>query len=134
MGTGAFYNLGGVPSETISSLEEFEATVKVAERKTKGQSEKKAIFQHALKNALLPVITVAGMEFGWLLGGAVVIETVFSINGVGKLIIESIRMKDVPQVTGCALFLSFFFMVVMLGVDILYAYIDPRIKARYQRG
>jgi len=74
------------------------------------------------------------MEFGWLLGGAVVIETVFSINGVGKLIIDAIRMKDVPQVTGCALFLAFFFMMVMLLVDILYAYIDPRIRARYQKG
>lgn len=102
--------------------------------RAKGQTENKVIFHHALKNALLPVVTVAGMEFGWLLGGAVVIETVFSINGVGKLIIDAIRMKDVPQVTGCALFLAFFFMMVMLIVDILYAYIDPRIRARYQRG
>ena len=102
--------------------------------RAKGQTEKKVIFHHALKNALLPVVTVAGMEFGWLLGGAVVVETVFSINGVGKLIIEAIRMKDVPQVTGCALFLAFFFMMVMLIVDIIYAYIDPRIRARYQRG
>lgn len=102
--------------------------------RAKGQTEKKVIFHHALKNALLPVVTVAGMEFGWLLGGAVVVETVFSINGVGKLIIDAIRMKDVPQVTGCALFLAFFFMMVMLIVDILYAYIDPRIRARYQRG
>lgn len=102
--------------------------------RAKGQTERKVIFHHALKNALLPVVTVAGMEFGWLLGGAVVIEAVFSINGVGKLIIDSIRMNDVPQVTGCALFLAFFFMMVMLVVDILYAYIDPRIKARYQKG
>jgi peptide/nickel transport system permease protein len=102
--------------------------------RAKGQAEKKVILHHALKNALLPVITVAGMEFGWLLGGAVVIETVFSINGIGKLIIDAIRMKDVPQVTGCALFLAFFFTMVMLVVDILYAYIDPRIRARYQRG
>ncbi|ATW27911.1 ABC transporter permease [Candidatus Formimonas warabiya] len=102
--------------------------------RAKGQTEWKIVFHHALKNALLPVVTVAGMEFGWLLGGAVVIETVFSINGVGKLIIDSIRMKDVPQVTGCALFLAFFFMMVMLLVDILYAYIDPRIRARYQKG
>lgn len=102
--------------------------------RAKGQTESKVIFNHALKNALLPVITVAGMEFGGLLGGAVVCETVFSINGVGTLIINSIRMKDIPQVTGCALFLAFFFMIVMLIVDILYAYIDPRIRARYQRG
>jgi len=102
--------------------------------RAKGQSERKVIFHHALKNALLPVVTVAGMEFGWLLGGAVVIETVFSINGVGKLIIDAIRMKDIPMVTGCALFLAFLFMMVMLIVDIIYAYIDPRIRARYQKG
>lgn len=102
--------------------------------RAKGQIERKVIFRHALKNALLPVITVSGLEFGGLLGGVVTIETVFSINGVGMLIIEAIRMKDIPQVTGCALFLAFFFMMVMLVVDILYAYIDPRIRARYQRG
>jgi peptide/nickel transport system permease protein len=102
--------------------------------RAKGQTEGKVIFQHALKNALLPVITVSGVEFGGLLGGVVTIETVFSVNGVGTLIIEAIRMKDIPQVTGCALFLAFFFMMVMLLVDILYAYIDPRIRARYQRG
>ena len=102
--------------------------------RSKGQTERLVIIRHALKNALLPVVTVIGMDFGWLLGGAVVIEQVFSINGVGKLIIESIRMKDVPQVTGCALMLAFFFMLVMLLVDMLYAYIDPRIKSRYQRG
>jgi len=102
--------------------------------RAKGQTERKVIFHHALKNALLPVVTVSGLEFGGLLGGVVTIETVFSINGVGTLIIEAIRMKDIPQVTGCALFLAFFFMMVMLVVDILYAYIDPRIRARYQRG
>jgi peptide/nickel transport system permease protein len=102
--------------------------------RAKGQSERKVTFHHALKNALLPVITVSGLEFGGLLGGVVTIETVFSINGVGMLIIEAIRMKDIPQVTGCAVFLAFFFMMVMLLVDILYAYIDPRIRARYQRG
>jgi peptide/nickel transport system permease protein len=102
--------------------------------RSKGQTERRVVLRHAFKNALLPVITVIGMDFGWLLGGAVVIEQVFSINGVGKLIIEAIRMKDVPQVTGCALFLAFFFMIVMLVVDVLYAYIDPRIKSRYQKG
>lgn len=101
--------------------------------RAKGQKERTVIFRHALRNAMLPIVTVIGMEFGWLLGGAVVIEQVFSINGVGKLIIESIRMKDVPQVTGCALFLAFFFMMVMLITDLLYAYIDPRIRDRYRK-
>ena len=67
-----------------------------------------------------------------MLGGAVICEQVYSINGLGTLIINAIRMKDIPQVTGSALFLAFFFMLVMLLVDILYAYIDPRIRARYQ--
>lgn len=100
--------------------------------RSKGQVERKITFRHALKNALLPVVTVVGMEFGFLLGGAVICEQVYSINGLGTLIVNAIRMKDVPQVTGCALFLAFFFMLVMLVVDILYAYIDPRIRARYQ--
>ncbi|MCL1975250.1 MAG: ABC transporter permease [Firmicutes bacterium] len=100
--------------------------------RAKGQTEGKIIFKHALKNALLPVITVIGIEFGSLLGGAVVVESVFSLNGVGSLLLQAIRLKDTPQVTGCAVFLAFFFMMIMLAVDILYAYIDPRIKARYQ--
>lgn len=101
--------------------------------RSKGQKERTVVFRHALRNALLPIITVIGMEFGWLLGGAVVIEQLFSINGVGKLIIESIRMKDVPSITGCALFFAFFFMLVMLVIDLLYAYIDPRIRDRYRK-
>ena len=99
----------------------------------KGQTETKVVLRHALKNALLPVVTVVGMEFGFLLGGAIICEQVYSINGLGTLIINAIRMKDIPQVTGCALFLAFFFMVVMLVVDILYGYIDPRILARYKK-
>lgn len=101
--------------------------------RAKGQIERKVIFNHALKNALLPVVTVAGLEFGGLLGGVVTIETVFSINGVGTLIIDAIRMKDVPQVSGCAIFLASLFMIVMLIIDILYAYIDPRIMDRYNK-
>lgn len=100
--------------------------------RAKGQIERKITFRHALQNALLPVVTVVGMEFGFLLGGAVICEQVYSINGLGTLIVNAIRMKDIPQVTGSALFLAFFFMLVMLVVDILYAYIDPRIRARYQ--
>ncbi|MDD3139465.1 MAG: ABC transporter permease [Lachnospiraceae bacterium] len=99
--------------------------------RAKGQVERIVIFEHALKNALLPVVTSAGMEFGGLLGGVVTIETVFAINGVGSLVLTGIQMKDVPLVTGCAVILAFLFMMVMLLVDILYAYIDPRIRARY---
>ena len=100
--------------------------------RAKGASEVVVIFKHALRNALLPVITAVGMYFGHMIGGAVLIETVFSVPGLGHLIVKAIRMKDIPQVMAAILFISLLFMVVMLIVDILYAYIDPRIKAKYQ--
>ena len=81
----------------------------------------------------LPVVTILGMNLGGLLGGTVTIETVFTLNGVGTMIIEAIRAKDVPVVTGATVMLSIFFSVIMLLVDILYAYIDPRIKSRYMK-
>ena len=99
--------------------------------RAKGQIESKIITRHALKNALLPVITVIGMDFGAYLGGAVVTEQVFSINGLGTMLVDAIRMKDIPVVQGCVLFLAFFFMIVMLIVDLLYGYIDPRLRGRY---
>lgn len=99
----------------------------------KGQTPGKVIFRHALKNALLPVITSAGMQFGSIMGSAVVLEQVFAVTGIGTMLTDSIRMKDIPQTMGCSLILSFFFMVIMLLVDISYALIDPRIKARYTK-
>ncbi len=102
--------------------------------RSKGTAERKVIFRHALKNALLPVIAVVGSEFGVMLGGAVTTEAIFSLDGVGTLILMSVRAKDIPQVTACAVILSMVYMLVMLIVDILYAFVDPRVKARYQRG
>lgn len=99
--------------------------------RSKGAEERIVIWKHALKNALLPVITVVGMNFGALLGGTILIEHVFAMPGLGTLVITAIRMKDVPQVMAAVLFLATLFCVIMLAVDILYAYIDPRIKARY---
>jgi peptide/nickel transport system permease protein len=99
--------------------------------RAKGQREFVVITRHALRNALLPVVTILGMDFGALLGGTVTIETVFSIPGVGSLIIEAIRMKDIPVVVGATVTLATCFTLLMLLVDILYAFIDPRIKARY---
>ncbi len=101
--------------------------------RAKGQREGIVIFDHALKNALLPVVTVTGTEFCGLLGGVVTIETIFSINGIGLLIYNSILSKDVPMVTGCAVFLATTVMLMMLCIDIIYAFIDPRIKARYAK-
>lgn len=101
--------------------------------RAKGQAEHKVLFNHALKNALLPVVTYCGVEFGMLMGGLVTIETVFSINGLGGLILHSIRSKDIAVITGCAVFLAFSFTLVLLLVDVLYAMIDPRIRAKYSK-
>lgn len=101
--------------------------------RAKGQRESVVVFDHALKNALLPVVTITGTEFCGLLGGVVTIETIFSINGIGLLIYNSILGKDVPMVTGCAVFLAATVMLMMLCIDIIYAFIDPRIKARYAK-
>jgi peptide/nickel transport system permease protein len=101
--------------------------------RAKGVPEGTVIAKHALRNALLPIITNVGINFGALLGGMVVIESVFGIGGVGTLTINSIRMKDIPQVTASILFLAFIYCALMLAVDIIYAYVDPRIKARYTK-
>ncbi len=100
--------------------------------KAKGVPQKTVIWKHALRNALLPVVTSMGMGFGSMLGGAVIVETVFGMPGLGMLIVSSIRQKDTPVVLGATLFLAALFCIVMLVVDILYAYIDPRIKAMYK--
>lgn len=100
--------------------------------RSKGAPEKTVIFGHALKNAMLPVLTSIGMGFGASLGGAVIVETVFGVPGVGQLMVTAIRQKDSPTVMAATLFLAVLFCLIMLIVDLLYAYIDPRIKAKYQ--
>lgn len=100
--------------------------------KAKGLNKHTVIYKHALKNALIPVLTVIGIQFGSLLGGAILTESIFSWPGVGRLLVEAIRRKDTPQVMGVVLFLAVAFSLVNLLVDILYAYADPRIKSRYK--
>ena len=99
--------------------------------RTKGASEARVIFRHALKNALLPIITILGINFGLMLGGAIVVETIFAIPGLGHLLVGAIRNKDIPQAMACTLFISTLFCIIILIVDLLYAFIDPRIKAKY---
>ncbi|MGL4367283.1 MAG: ABC transporter permease [Brevinemataceae bacterium] len=100
--------------------------------RAKGLDEHTVIFRHALKNALIPIITVIGIQFGTLLGGAILTETVFSWPGVGRLLVEAIRQKDTPRVMGVVIFLAIAFSIVNLIVDIMYAFADPRIKSRYK--
>ncbi len=128
----ALSGAAGVMRLTRSAMLETIRADYIRTAKSKGASPKIVIWKHALKNALLPVITSMGMNFGAGLGGAVIIETVFGMPGLGMLIVTSIRQKDTPTVMAATLFLAFLFCVVMLIVDILYAYIDPRIKAKYK--
>ena len=100
--------------------------------RAKGVPERIVVNKHALRNALIPVVTVVGLQFGSLLGGAVLTESVFSWPGVGNLMIDAIKKQDRPIVLACIIFISITFSVVNLGVDILYAFIDPRIKSQYQ--
>jgi peptide/nickel transport system permease protein len=100
--------------------------------RSKGLSKKKVVNSHALRNALIPVVTVIGLQFGSLMGGAVLTESVFSINGLGVLMVNSIRTRDIMVVQGSVLFVAFMFSIVNLIVDILYSYIDPRIRAQYK--
>lgn len=93
-----------------------------------GASNGRVLFGHALPNAVIPVITTAGLQFGFLLGGAVVIEEVFSLPGVGRLLLQAISQRDFPVVQACVLAIGVFLIFLNILVDILYAYMDPRIK------
>jgi peptide/nickel transport system permease protein len=99
--------------------------------KAKGASEHNVIWKHAMQNALLPVITVTGNNFGALLGGAIVTETLFGLPGLGTYIVNGIKAKDIPVAMGGTISLAILFSIVMLLVDLAYAYVDPRIKAKY---
>ncbi len=94
----------------------------------KGLSERAVVLRHALKNALIPVVTVIGLQFGRLMGGAVVVETVFARHGLGRLTINAILVKDIPLVQGIVLFAAFTYVLANATVDIIYRILDPRIK------
>jgi peptide/nickel transport system permease protein len=104
----------------------------VTTARAKGVEKIKSVYQHALPNALIPVITQVGTSFGKTLGGTIVIETVFGIPGIGNYMLTAVNNRDYPIVQGCVVFLALAFSVVVLLVDIIYAYVDPRIKAQYE--
>ena len=124
---------GLVMRMTRSSMLESINQDYVRTARAKGAPESRVIFRHALKNALLPVVTVLGTTFGISLGGAILTESVFSLNGVGTLLIKAIKMKDIPLTMGSILILSSMFCLVILIVDVLYGFIDPRVKAIYKQ-
>lgn len=118
---------------TKSSMLESVRQDYVRTARAKGAPEKTVIWKHALKNALLPVITNIGLSLGSLIAGAVVAEKLFSIPGIGSLIVDRITYKDEPVIIAGTILIAACFTVVMLVVDLIYAYIDPRIRAKYSR-
>ena len=123
--------MASITRTTRSSMLEVIRQDYIRTARAKGLMERAVIWRHALKNALMPIITVIGSNFGSLLGGSVVIETVFSLPGLGSLIVTSIRTKDVPQVMAGTLFIALIFCIVLLIVDVAYAFIDPRVRTSY---
>ena len=101
--------------------------------RAKGASERIVIMRHALRNALMPIVTIIGLNFSTLLGGTMIIETVFALPGIGTLAVISVRQKDVPMVMAVVLFIAFIGGFINLLVDVLYVYIDPRLKSQYVR-
>lgn len=102
--------------------------------RAKGVTERQIVLRHCLRNALLPIVTVIGVDFGTVLGGSVVIESVFALGGLGTLLISSIRMKDTPVVMAAVMFITVTYSLVNLAVDLIYAFIDPRVKSQYTKG
>jgi peptide/nickel transport system permease protein len=123
--------LGAVVTRTLrSSLLEALTEDYVRTARAKGLSEWRVIRGHVLKNALIPVVTVLGLQLGTLIGGAVITEYVFALPGVGRLVVDAVFARDYPLVQGVVLLIAVGFIVTNLLVDLLYAWIDPRIRSR----
>jgi peptide/nickel transport system permease protein len=125
LGTGSAAMIARMSRSTM--LEVIRADY-VRTARAKGVKERAVIWIHALRNAMIPVITVIGLNFGFLLGGTIITEQVFAINGVGRLMITAIAARDFPMVQGAVLLVATIFVVVNLLVDIVYSMIDPRIS------
>jgi ABC-type dipeptide/oligopeptide/nickel transport system permease component len=123
----ALFSVGLIARMTRSSMLEVFGQDYIRTARAKGAPFRLIVFRHALRNALLPVMTVIGLQFGSLLGGAVVTETVFAWPGVGRLLVDSIFFRDYPVVQGLVLMFGTTFVLINLVVDVLYAYVDPRI-------
>jgi peptide/nickel transport system permease protein len=97
---------------------------------SKGLTERTIILRHALKNALIPVVTVVGMQLPVLIGGAVIIEQIFALPGIGRYLVDAINRRDYPIISGINLVIATFVLIVNLGVDLTYAWLDPRVQYR----
>ncbi len=126
-------NAGSLTRITRSSMLDVIRQDYLRTARAKGVSEKTVIRKHALKNALIPIITIFGSNLGNALGGAVAVETVFSWPGVGRLTVAAVNSRDMTLATGCIIMFTLFLNITLLLVDIAYAYVDPRIKAQYSK-
>jgi peptide/nickel transport system permease protein len=124
----AAFSVGLIARMTRSTMLEVLRADYVRTASAKGLDHRAVVYGHALRNALLPVVTVVGLQFGTLLGGAVLTETVFGWPGMGQLLVDSLFSRDYPVVQVLVLTFSALFILVNLAVDVLYAYIDPRIR------
>ncbi len=130
VGTGC---AAGIMRTTRSSMLEVVRQDYIRTARSKGQKENIIVRKHALRNAIIPVITIMGLQFGHQLAGTVVVESIFAIPGLGKLLVDSIAAKDLPMIQSGVLFLAVVFSLVNLFVDVMYAFIDPRIRSLYVR-
>ncbi len=119
---------GAVMRMTRSSILEILRQDFIRTIRAKGAKERVVIFQHALRNAMIPILTIIGLQIGTLLGGTVIIEQIFSLPGLGQLVLTGITQRDFMVVQGAVLFIAFVFVMINLLVDILYSYLDPRIS------
>ena len=128
----SLYSMAIITRMTRSSMLEVIRSDYIRTARAKGQKESVVIWVHALHNALIPVVTLCGLQFGHLLAGAILTESIFAIPGIGRLMVTSIMQRNSPVVQGGVLFIASAFSIVNLLVDLVYAYIDPRIKAQYK--
>ena len=126
-----FHGMAGIARQSRSSMLEVIRADYVVTARSKGLTEREVIIKHALPNSLMPIITLAGSQLAHIFGGAVAIETVFSIPGVGSYLVQAINSRDYPVIEGSVILLAIVFSVVMLLVDLAYGFFDPRIKAQF---
>lgn len=130
----AFALLGNTMRQTRGAMLEVLQQQYIQTARAKGLGERLVVLRHALRNALIPVVTIVGLDLGYLLGGAVVIENVFALPGMGRLIVSAINQRDYPLVQSGVLIMALLFVIVNLVVDMSYAFIDPRIRFDMDRG
>lgn len=129
IGTGAMASLVRI---TRSSMLEVIRQDYIRTARAKGQTERRVIINHALRNSMIPIITAIAIQLGSMLGGAIVTETVFAIPGIGMLMIQSIKARDYPTIQGAVVVIAVMFSLLNLLVDIIYTFVDPRLKSIYQ--